>query len=158
NIAESVYGIGGCSGSDAWCKRNIGPMGLIGPILFHAPSFSPEQASAIARERYNLIAIAEELPSERDQNFLLKTINGDKFILKIANATEQRSLLEAQNDAMTHLASRLSLSSRVVLTQSGEAISIISTPTAEHYVRLITYIEGVPLAEVDQTPRLLFTF
>jgi Ser/Thr protein kinase RdoA (MazF antagonist) len=74
----------------------------MGPILHYAPAFTVEEASRIAHDQYELIGNAAELPSERDQNFLLTTHSGEKFILKIANATEQRLLLEAQNDAMTH--------------------------------------------------------
>jgi Putative homoserine kinase type II (protein kinase fold) len=131
-------------------------MRFIGPILSRAPTFTTQQAAAIAQQQFDLVSIAEELPSERDQNFVLTTETGDKFILKIANATEQRSLLEAQNDAMTHLASRVSFCPRVVPSRSGQAIAQIRTATAQHYVRLVTYLRGVPLAEAEQTPRLLF--
>ena len=79
-------------------------MQLTEPILQHTPAFTDRQASKIARDKYGLTGTAEPLPGERDQNFLLTTENNEKFVLKIANAAEQRSLLEAQNDAMTHLA------------------------------------------------------
>ena len=127
-------------------------------MLDQAPTFTIEEASKIAHDEYNLVGIAEELPSERDQNFLLKTQTGERFILKIANATEQRALLEAQNDAMTHLASRLSFCPRVILNESGHALSQVQTATSEHFVRLATFIPGVPLAKVKPTSRLLFNF
>ena len=133
-------------------------MGPTGPILHHAPTFTVEEASRIAHDQYNLIGIAAELPSERDQNFLLTTHSGEKFILKIANATEQRLLLEAQSDAMTHLASRISFCPRVILNEAGESLFQVQSATSEHFVRLVTFIPGLPLAEVEPTPQLLFNF
>ena len=133
-------------------------MGPIGPILHHAPTFTVEEASRIAHDQYDLIGSAEELPSERDQNFLLTTHSGETFILKIANATEQRLLLEAQNAAMSHLASRLSFCPRVILSQDGNALVQVRTSMSAHFVRLVTFIPGLPLAEMEPTPQLLFNF
>jgi len=133
-------------------------MGLLGPILQNTPAFTDKQASAVAEEQYGLVSTAEELPGERDQNFLLTTRSGEKFILKIANATEQRLLLEAQNAAMNHLASRLSFCPRVILSRQGEALVQVKASTSEHFVRLVTFIPGLPLAEVEPAPQLLFNF
>ena len=78
-------------------------------LFEHTPRFSIETASSIALEYYGLQSLASALPSERDQNFLLTGADGQRFVLKIANATEERGLLEAQNAVMRHLASRLTL-------------------------------------------------
>ena len=59
-------------------------------ILDHSPRFSVDDARRFAQELYGLSAIASPLPSERDQNFLLLTEAGERFVLKIANATEAR--------------------------------------------------------------------
>ena len=133
-------------------------MGPTRAILHHAPTFTVEEASRIAYDQYDLSGIAAELPSERDQNFLLTTHKGEKFILKIANATDQRLLLEAQNGAMTHLASRISFCPRVVLNEAAESLLQVQRSTSEHFVRLVTFIPGLPLAEVEPTPQLLFNF
>ncbi len=133
-------------------------MAPTGRILHHAPSFTVEEASRIAHDQYDLIGIAAELPSERDQNFLLTTHKGEKFILKIANATDERLLLEAQNGAMTHLASRISFCPRVILNEAGESLLQVQSSTSEHFVRLVSFIPGLPLAEVEPTPQLLFNF
>ena len=133
-------------------------MGPTRPILHYAPTFTVEEASRIAQDQYDLIGIAAELPSERDQNFLLTTDSDETFILKIANATEQRLLLKAQNDVMTHLASRISFCPRLILNVTGESLSQIRGSTSEHFVRLVTFIPGLPLAEVEPSPQLLFNF
>ena len=62
-------------------------------LLANTPRFRLEDATAMAEKLYGLNVSASPLPSERDQNFLLETGTKEQFVLKIANALEQRSLL-----------------------------------------------------------------
>src|SRR3984893_14735114 len=118
-------------------------------LLENTPRFLLEDAIALAGKLYGLQAAAQSLPSERDQNFLLETESGNKFVLKIANALEDRLLLEAQNEALVHLA-HLSLCPRVVPTRLGEHIAERpSASGANNFVRLLTYVPGTPLAKVQ---------
>ena len=94
-----------------------------------------------------LIKTARRLPSERDQNFLLSDDTGRQFVLKIANASESRPFLEAQNAVLDYLSERVSFCPRVI-GEIGEFEG--------HFVRLVTYLPGVPLAEITpHTPGLL---
>jgi len=127
-------------------------------LLQHAPTFDLAQATTVARNLYNIAAVAKHLPSERDQNFLLTTHSGDRFVLKIANSHEQRILLEAQNAVMSHLRERLTFCPWVVNASTGESITQIATEGGAHYVRLVTYIPGEPLATVKHSSGLLFDF
>lgn len=122
-------------------------------LLRHTPVFDVESASRIAEEVFGVRARASVLPSERDQNFLLDA-GEDRFVLKIANATESRALLEAQNAVLEHLLRRISFCPRVVPALNGELIST----EADHLVRLITYLPGKPLAAATHTPELLSDF
>jgi 4-aminobutyrate aminotransferase-like enzyme/aminoglycoside phosphotransferase (APT) family kinase protein len=119
-------------------------------LLEQAPRFDAADAIALARDLYALDASAAPLPSECDQNFLLQT-SGARFVLKIANASEPRPLLEAQNAAMRHVAVRTGLCPRIVPTASGEEIA----EAGGHYVRLLSWIPGTPLAFVRQRPASL---
>src|SRR5262245_15953263 len=129
-------------------------------FLQQAPQLSAAEAERLARDLYGLAASVSPLPSERDQNFLL-TSAGDlgtgglgavRYVLKIANATEDRAMLEAQNAAMAR-ASRVALCPHALPTRSGDLIAV--APGGVHFVRLVTYVEGVPLAEVrERTPAL----
>ena len=124
------------------------------------PSFSTLNASRFAEQLYGIVASARELPSERDQNFYLRTDLGEEFVLKIASANEKRAVLEFQNRAMRHV-SRHSHSvtcPRVLTTRSGESIATIqSDRSGEHMVRLVTYLPGKPLAKINpHTPQLLY--
>jgi Ser/Thr protein kinase RdoA (MazF antagonist) len=133
-------------------------------FLAQAPRLSAADAGRLARELYGLDAIAAPLPSERDQNFLLESTAGTeglgtgglrpgRYVLKIANATEDRAMLEAQNGAMAHVAARVALCPHALPAHSGDLIAVV--PAGVHFVRLVTYVEGVPLAEVrERTPAL----
>ena len=58
------------------------------------PHLSLTNASILAARLYGLTAVASDLPSERDQNLLLQSDAGDRYILKLANAAERRDVVE----------------------------------------------------------------
>src|SRR5574340_542011 len=121
-------------------------------ILQHAPRLDRTEAAALARARFGLVASATPLPSERDQNFLLSTGAGDRYVLKIANAAESREFIDAHVAALTHPTTRTDLCPRIVPSLSGVPI----VEAAGHLVRLVTWIAGRPLAEVRwHSPDLL---
>ena len=142
-------------------------------FLAQAPRLSAADAGRLARELYGLDAIAAPLPSERDQNFLLTSVavsgteglgtrelrtddgrlTAARYVLKIANATEDRAMLEAQNAAMAHVAGRVALCPHALPTRSGDLIGVV--PGGVHFVRLVTYLEGTPFAGIGaRTPAL----
>jgi Ser/Thr protein kinase RdoA (MazF antagonist) len=126
-------------------------------LLEHTPRFSIAEATSLAEKLYGLRATATPLPSERDQNFLLETETGERFVFKIANALEDRAMLDAQHAAMAHISLQISLCPRVVPALSRETITEVESPTGvKNFVRLATYLPGVPLAEVHpHSPELL---
>lgn len=120
-------------------------------LLSSAPQFSLDEVLQLAYELYGLRANAAPLPRERDQNFLLQTNVGEKFVLKIANAKEERSMLEAQQRVLEHLAQHTSLCPRVVASVNGATITEVQSRTgATHLARLVTYLEGTPLGRVKR--------
>jgi Ser/Thr protein kinase RdoA (MazF antagonist) len=56
------------------------------------------------RREFAIAGAISELVSERDQNFLIQNIDGG-FVLKTANATEDRGFLALQNAALKHITS-----------------------------------------------------
>ena len=127
-------------------------------MLTDAPQFDTQQAGRIAREVFGIEGDALMLPSERDQNFLLASNGGEKFVLKIANRNEKREVLEAQNAMLGHLEQRVSFCPRVVPGVSGETIVIATLGgCAKRLVRVVRHLEGVPLAKVEvQSQELLY--
>jgi len=113
-------------------------------LLEHTPDFDVDTAAAIAAEHFGIRARAQALPSERDQNFLLTNQAGEKFVLKIANALESRTFLEAQNSILKHLERRVSICQKLLPAVSGEEIVTVKS----HFIRMVHYLPGVPLAEI----------
>jgi Ser/Thr protein kinase RdoA (MazF antagonist) len=96
------------------------------------------------------IESARSSPSERDKNYLLTDDSGQQFVLKFANAAESREFLEAQNAVLDYLSERVSFCQRAI----GEIEEYDG-----HLVRVVTYLPGVPLAEIKpHTPGLLHDF
>lgn len=110
------------------------------------PQFTLADAEDMAARLFGVAASATPLPSERDQNFTIEATSGARFVLKIANAHEDRSTLEFQNAAMKHVAQRASGLELPcpVLSSAGEDIATIHDVRARsHFVRLVSWLDGV---------------
>jgi 4-aminobutyrate aminotransferase-like enzyme/Ser/Thr protein kinase RdoA (MazF antagonist) len=127
------------------------------PSLGDAPAFDERRAARIAREMYALDARATRLPSERDQNFLLETPRGERLVLKIANAGEDSAMLDAQQSALTHLASGGGRTPRIIRTVTGAAMAeATGADDRRHIVWAVTHLPGITLARVTRrSPALL---
>ena len=125
-------------------------------IVQHAPRFSEQDAVSIARDFFGFDASARQLPSERDQNFHLTCRTGEQYVLKVANATESVEVLEFQNQVMMHIARNkdrlepgIVAAPEICTSINGEQImSMEGLEGATHFVRLLTYLPGKPLARV----------
>ena len=125
-------------------------------MLEHAPRFDVASVAQLARDLYGLSAIVHVLPSERDQNFLLDTATGVRLVLKIANAVEDRRVLDAQQKAMAHLAQSLDVIPRVVSTVDGAVFSEVIAPDGrKHLAWAVTHLAGTPLAQVPRRTTML---
>ena len=141
-----------------------------------APRISSEDAVRIAAELYNLNVSATPLPSERDQNFLLCLASPeesphsrsgycpeaprDQFVLKIANSAEAYEFLELQNQLIQFLGDgKTDLEfPRIVPSRNKENIATIKAEDGrEHFVRLLTWLDGVCFAEAKQHDRKLLS-
>ena len=114
------------------------------------PTCSLTDAASLASRHFGIAATATALPSERDQNLLLTSTGGDRFILKLANAAERIEILEGENAVLQHLASS-GLTPRLVPTLQGDTIARHDG----HFVRLITALPGTTLGSTAyRTPAL----
>jgi Ser/Thr protein kinase RdoA (MazF antagonist) len=126
------------------------------PLVQHAPRFTVDRARFLAAELYNLHATAESLPSERDQNFLLTDVSGQRFVLKVANSLEDQALLQAQSDAMMHAGRRISFCQRLVPSVNGKILEQVTSASGDtNLVRVATYMSGVALGEKREHSTLL---
>jgi 4-aminobutyrate aminotransferase-like enzyme/Ser/Thr protein kinase RdoA (MazF antagonist) len=120
--------------------------------VLQAPHFTNAEAVRIAHEIYDLTVTAAQLPSERDQNFLLENSSGDKFVLKIANSEEALDVLHLQHRVVEWLASRCQnlVLPHVIRSKGGEDVARLKSPRHEQYfVRLLTWVAGTPLANAQ---------
>jgi Ser/Thr protein kinase RdoA (MazF antagonist) len=125
-------------------------------VVKQAPRFNSRQAAKFAKTLYGLEGKLAALPSERDQNFMLSAPDGRGYVLKIANATESFEVLDLQNRAMAHIARKWRRAGNerpvcpeVQLSLDREAISRIhGADGVQHFIRLVSYLPGKPLALV----------
>jgi 4-aminobutyrate aminotransferase-like enzyme/Ser/Thr protein kinase RdoA (MazF antagonist) len=117
------------------------------------------EAVRLARELYGIEASARALPGEYDDNFHLTGADGREFVLKVMHPARERSFIDLQCRALTHLAPRapqLPLP-RVIPNQRGELFtSIVAADGSTRLVWLLTFLNGKVLAEVrPHSPELL---
>jgi Ser/Thr protein kinase RdoA (MazF antagonist) len=117
-------------------------------LLKNTPHFDPETASKIAAQHFGIHAVAQPLPSERDQNFLLTNSAHEKFVLKIANALESLEFLDAQNAVLKHVGKQVDFCQSLVPGIAGDEIVTVE----DYFVRVVRYLPGVPLAEIHPHP------
>lgn len=66
------------------------------------PTFSEEEAAALARDLFGVVGVAASVASERDQTFL---IDGDRpCVLKVSNAAEEPARLDLEAHAAQRVA------------------------------------------------------
>lgn len=138
-------------------KHKPDPMAVIAEV---APEFSHERAIAIMREHYGLDVSVKVLVSERDQNFEVTAKDGLRFVLKIANAAEPRDVTRFQIEALKHIAAVATkrnmpvLAPRIVATRKLADHILVTLDDVEYLARVVTYLEGVPLAGRTCSPVL----
>ena len=118
------------------------------------PQFSVADAKRVLLDHYDLGAAdtlaLSPLPSERDQNFRVDTPAGRRFIFKIVNEAEPPASVAFQGALLDHLrATDPGLPvPRLVPTRSGDTTcSLAGTAGPGHLARLVTWLDGTPLAE-----------
>ncbi len=108
---------------------------------------SSKIASQIALEYFNLKAKSTTLNSYADENFLLETDSGEKFLLKISNEAAKENL-DFQVRLLQHLSGMKlpCLIARTVLDKNGNALAAISRNKT---ARLLSWIPGRLWATVN---------
>ena len=115
------------------------------------PSLPAAEARDLAAERWGIEGNASPLPSERDQNFLIETVQG-RYVLKAANVAEPRAVLDMQNRAMERLVEAGLPCPSPVPDRAGRDIAVHHG----YQFRMVGYLKGRPLAEVHpRSPQLL---
>ncbi len=108
-------------------------------------------AEAIVRDVYGLGGRASSMASERDRNFRFEADDGRVLVLKVANPLEATSVTDFQARILAHLAATAPEIpvQRVLPTVDGAVAAVVPVDDCgDCMVRLVTYLEGIPLAAV----------
>ena len=118
----------------------------IAALNCRVPGSVPDDARRLLARSYGIDGLGlTELGSQQDRNFRLEH-DGGRLVLKVANSGWPPSALTAQDDILRLLAGRLPGLAVPVPVAEPTSVSIDG---AEHAVRLLTYVEGRPLARWD---------
>jgi hydroxylysine kinase len=102
----------------------------------------------IAATYFGIEGVAACLSSERDETFLIETLQKSRYVLKIASPDERRDLLLLQTEALLHLASNAADLPVPRVVPSSDNQMLISLPFGDgtfRLVRMLTFLDGVQL-------------
>ncbi|MDQ1850618.1 phosphotransferase [Gemmobacter fulvus] len=140
---------------------DVSPLEVAGKPSLHAaeslftakpPAVDVELARRIALEHYGIAGEATKLHSERDTNFLVSA-GESSFILKITNQEEPAGVTDFQTEALLHMersAPGLPVP-HLKRTLDGKASTFVELSTGKSAVRLLTYLNGSPLKELQRS-------
>lgn len=120
------------------------------------PTFAASQLASLTREHWGLTAELHELGSYADRNYLVRTKDGGRCVVKLSH--DPREVLELQTAALLHLRNRASGAwvPRVIPTLEGE-VQLLAIDDADRMctLRALSFIEGQLWSQLDApTPSL----
>ena len=125
----------------------------LGEIKFldrNPPSHDLEAVHQVTTRCYGLSGRLHALDSERDQNFLVESGDGKRYVLKIANRAEAIDVIEFQIGALRHIAQTdpaLPVP-RVIRCPRGLDYHTVRFPDgSDHVIYLLSYLDGIVLEE-----------
>ena len=123
------------------------------PVTVEPPNFATEVVAAVVAENFNLLGDYTQLVSERDQNFRLRTSDGQGFVVKVTGLIEDRIATDFQIAVLSHFEeSEFNYAPRVFRTVSGEKRSVITSDAGQEYcLRIVTWLDGSLLKDVELT-------
>nr|XP_009679829.1 PREDICTED: hydroxylysine kinase isoform X1 [Struthio camelus australis]XP_009679830.1 PREDICTED: hydroxylysine kinase isoform X1 [Struthio camelus australis]XP_009679831.1 PREDICTED: hydroxylysine kinase isoform X1 [Struthio camelus australis] len=137
---------------------------------FTKPAFGEKEATELVDRVFGLkVSWIRPLPSYDDQNFRVR-ISGnkgapegaDEYVLKITNSedSQEPDLIETQTQAMMFLSTEGFPSATPYLTKDGNIMCLVSGGTGsgnkKYIVRLLTYLQGIPVAKIATNTQILY--
>ncbi len=115
------------------------------------PHVTEADAEDIARRLFGLSGKAHELGSQQDRNFRIDVTQpgNTSYLLKVDNSAFSDAELGAQEAAMRHLGARGVRVPKPVAGLDGEVTQRWTSNGTVFRARMLTYLEGAPLASED---------
>ena len=123
------------------------------------PGISLQEACRMLKLEYGITGKLDELDSERDLNFRVSVPEGGRYLLKFSNHEEPRENIEFEIAALKHIEGvdpDLPVP-RIIPAPDGELFRVVVAANGrEHDIRLLSFLPGTVLSEVDRTELLVF--
>lgn len=119
---------------------------LVAPMV----AIEEERAAALLMERFNIEGTLEELGSNHDRNFRVRTgLNEHGYVFKVFNPVIDRAVLRAQSEATERLALALPelRLPRARVGVDGEHIQTVSVDGRDYDCQLLDYVPGEPIMD-----------
>lgn len=119
---------------------------LVAPMV----AIEEERAAALLTERFGVDGTLEELGSNHDRNFRVRTGPDEHgYVFKIFNPVIDRAVLRAQSEATERLARTLPelRLPRARVGVDGEYIQIVSVDGQDYDCQLLDYVPGEPIMD-----------
>jgi 4-aminobutyrate aminotransferase-like enzyme/Ser/Thr protein kinase RdoA (MazF antagonist) len=110
------------------------------------PDVTPADAARLADAVFGVSGTACDIGSQQDRNFRIDTATG-RYVLKVANPAVGAVELACQNAAIEHLAGGGMVVPRALPARSGADLERVAVDGRELAIRLLEFVEGVPLAQ-----------
>jgi Ser/Thr protein kinase RdoA (MazF antagonist) len=121
------------------------------------PLMTPADAEHVTYEYFGVRASATLLESERDLNFRMAGSKGEMLLLKVTNASEDRTVTNLQTEALHHLKRRcpnLPVPHLVAARNGSDELLLTLANGMRHVTRLMTYLPGQPARNAQMSPAL----
>ena len=118
-------------------------------ITAAAPTIEESFVIRAVREQFGLQGEYSPLVSERDQNFLLRTADESRFLVKVTSAVEDAATTDFQIGALQHIENAGGiLAPRIVPTVGGDSSGELIGDGKTHRLRVMTWVEGEQLEKL----------
>ncbi|MHC8316721.1 aminotransferase [Pseudomonas sp. LB3P31] len=125
---------------------------LIHRASLPSPQVSAELALGLLEAHYGLSGRLQALGSQQDLNYRVDNDQG-RFVLKICRGDYAVQELHAQHAGLKHLAEHAGVQvPKVIPASNGADLLTLEVAGQTVHVRLLGYIEGQPLTDLDHLP------
>jgi Ser/Thr protein kinase RdoA (MazF antagonist) len=120
-------------------------------LLTAADAVRPEDAGDLVRAEYGLAGDLARLPGEADDNFLLETPAGERYVVKVAHPMTDPDIIDRQAHALRHLKKTTNLPVQRVIPSLGGRLWV---QPRDRIVLVTRYLTGTPMRQVPMTAPL----
>lgn len=118
-------------------------------LRFTPPRLPTELLERFLEEHWGTRGKSSPLSGERDQNTRIRMQDDRMYVLKVSSPIEDPILVDFQVQALLHLerADPTIPVPRVCRSLDGSVVKTLRTDEGEHIVRLLSWVDGVPLED-----------